>query len=158
MADAQRKLRDIVGDAETCMLVDRFQAGLRARPMAPHTDEGSDIVWMVTDVNSGKVDEVARNPEVCLSIQDGQTYASVTGHAEIVDDLAKKKEIWNPFVDAWFPEGPESASATLLKITPQAGEYWDAPSKLVQSVKMLIASATDERPDDMGDNEKVRFS
>lgn len=157
MNEKTEELRDILDDVNVCMLVDRFQGGLRARPMALHFDDDEDqALWFVTDVDSGKVDEVTQNPSVCVSIQDGQTYASVTGDAEIVDNRAKLKDIWNPFVDAWYPDGPDSPVVTLLRVTPRYGEYWKGDNKLVAGAKMLIASATDSRPD-IGENAKVRF-
>lgn len=158
MHEKTEELRDILDDVHVCMLVDTFQAGLRARPMALHFDDDRDqALWFVTDVDSGKVDEVVKNPSVCVSVQDGQTYASVTGDAEVVDDRAKMKQIWNKFVDVWYPEGPDSPKVTLLKVTPRYGEYWKGDSKIVSGVKMLIAAANDERPD-LGENEKVRFA
>lgn len=152
-----KKLRDILDGVDVCMLIDKFQGGLRARPMGLQFDEDEhDALWFVTDVDSGKVDEVRANPEVCISVQNGQTYVSVTGDAEVVDDRERMKQIWNTFIDAWYPDGPDSPNVTLLCVTPRYGEYWDGPSKLVAGAKMLIASAQDERPD-MGENEKVVF-
>ncbi len=157
MHEKTEELRDILDDVRVCMLVDSFQGGLRARPMALNFDDDEDeALWFVTDTTSGKVDEVARSPKVCVSVQDGQTYASVSGTAEIVDNRAKLKDIWNPFIDAWYPDGPDSPSVVLLKVTPEYGEYWKGDNKLVAGAKMLIAAARDKRPD-VGENAKVRF-
>lgn len=148
------KLWDMADDARECMMVDKFSGGMRARPMAPIVKRDENAIWFVTDKDSGKVDEVRANPEVCLAISSGSDYVSITGDAQVVHDMAKLKEVWNPFIDAWFPDGPEGGNATLLKITPKMGEYWDSPSSIVSTVKMLVASATDQRPD-LGENEKV---
>ena len=158
MNEQIEEIRDILDGVKVCMLVDTFQAGLRARPMALHFDDDEDqALWFVTDIVSGKVDEVTKNPSVCVSVHEGQTYASITGDAAIVDDRAKLKDIWSPFVDAWYPDGPDSPNVTLLKVTPRFGEYWKGDSKVVAGVKMLIASAKDERPD-IGENAKVKFA
>jgi general stress protein 26 len=34
------------------------------------------------------------------------TWVSVTGSARVLDDLAKKRELFNPIAKAWFPGGP----------------------------------------------------
>lgn len=156
MTETEHTIREILDDVKVCMLIDQFQGGLRARPMALHFDETDEALWFVTDTASGKIEEIARNPEVCVSVQDGQTYASVTGNAEIVDDIDKLKDIWSVFADAWYPGGPESSNVTLLRVTPHLGEYWKGDSKLVAGTKMLIASLRDERPD-VGDHARVRF-
>ena len=156
MTDDTAKMWDILDGVRECMVVDRFTGGLRARPMAPFVERETGLIWFITAKDSAKVDEIERNPEVCVSIQDGSDYASVTGDAEVVDDVAKLKELWNVAVDAWFPDGPEGGRACLLRMTPRLGEYWDTPGSVVSGIKMLVASARDVPPD-LGDNEKVRF-
>jgi len=158
MNEQTEEIRDILDDVDVCMLVDTFQAGLRARPMALHFDDDEDeALWFVTDTDSGKVDEVTIIPSVCVSVLKGRTYASITGDAQIVDDRAKLKDIWNTFFDAWYPDGPDSPDVTLLKVMPRYGEYWKEDAKAVAGIKILIASAKGERPD-LGENEKVKFA
>lgn len=156
MAEGQDKIWKMLDDVDICMLVDRFQAGLRARPMWFMVEDDRSCIWMVVNLDTGTVDEVQANPEVCVSIQDGNDYVSITGRAQAMRDVAKQKELWSPWADAWFEGGHDDPKAGLLKITPVAGEYWDNPSKTMSSIRMLIASATDTTPD-MGENEKVQF-
>ena len=44
----------------------------------------------------------------------------ITGRAEVVDDDAKLKELWNTFAEAWLPEGPEDPNATLIRVDVDA--------------------------------------
>lgn len=156
MDEETGKMWDIIEANHACMVIDRFTGGLRARPMGYFPERANGVIWFVTAKDSGKVEEIERNPEICMAIQDGSDYASVTGDAAILQDMTKLRELWNPQIDAWFPGGPEGGRAVLLRLTPRMGEYWDTPGGIVAGVKMLVASARDERPD-MGENEKVRF-
>src|SRR3712207_7360015 len=45
--------------------------------------------------------------------------------AVVVDDPAKKRELWNSAVEAWFPQGPDDDSVVLLKVEADSAEYWD---------------------------------
>ncbi len=156
MHEHTEKMWEIIEGTRECMVVDRFAGGMRARPMALMPERETGAIWFITAKDSQKVDEIEANPEVCITISDGSDYASVTGHAEIVDDVAKLKDLWNVGVDAWFPKGPEGGEACLLRVNPVLGEYWDTPGTVVSGIKMAVASIRDERPD-LGDNEKVRF-
>jgi len=150
------KMWDIVEGSHVCMVIDEFTGGLRARPMAYFPEREAGAIWFVTAKDSGKVEEIEQNPEICMSIRDGSDYASVTGDAIVMQDMAKLKELWNPQIDAWFPGGPEGGRAVLMRLTPRMGEYWDTPGGIVASVKMLVASVRDVPPDP-GENEKVGF-
>jgi len=156
MHEETGKMWDIIEGTHECMVVDMFTGGLRARPMAHIPEREAGVIWFVTARDSGKVDEIEKNPEICMTIKDGSDYASVTGLAEVIEDQAKLKELWSTPIDAWFPDGPEGGRACLLRMTPTVGEYWDTPGTVVSGIKMALASIRDEQPD-LGENEKVRF-
>lgn len=156
MKDETSKMWDIIEGTRECMVVDKFTGGLRARPMAQIPERETGTIWFITAKDSGKVDEIEANPEVCITIKDGSDYASVTGDAEVVEDMAKLKELWSKPVDAWFPNGPEGGQACLLRMTPKLGEYWDTPGTVVSGIQMAVAILRDERAEP-GENAKVSF-
>jgi general stress protein 26 len=79
---------------------------------------------------------------------------SVAGAAEVVDDAAKKRELWSSGVEAWLPDGPDSPQAVLLRVRAASAEYWDAPGGRVATLLSFVKSkATGERLD--GENERV---
>ena len=89
--------------------------------------------------------EIAADPTVQLIFANtgGSEYMSVFGTAEVIDDMAKKKELWSPIAKAWFPEGVEDPDLTVLKVKPSEGYYWDTKSgKLVSMLKILTAAVT----------------
>jgi len=45
----------------------------------------------------------------------------VAGTAEIIHDMAKKKELWNPIAKAWFPDGVDDPELTVLEVMPTEG-------------------------------------
>lgn len=141
-----------------CMFVDRDGPRLRARPMAPVVKEEERAIWFVTDRRGAKDDEIARDAEVCLAFVDHSDHfhLSVSGRAAVVTDHAKMKEIWTPHMEAFFPGGPEDPNAILLKVEPDAAEYWDGDGSIVSAFKMAGAILSDSKPN-LGDNGKVRL-
>ena len=69
--------------------------------------------------------------------------------------MSVAKELWNAWVEAWMPDGPEDANVVLIKVTGHSAEYWDTPGGRVASVISFVkAKVTGERYDG-GNNERV---
>src|SRR5580765_4157723 len=100
--DAQETLFKLIDDARTCMLT-TFDAGgaLVSRPMATQDTEFDGDVWMFAFSDSPKVQQIQADPRVNLAYSDGQTWVSISGHGEIVRDVARNNEYWNPFAAQW---------------------------------------------------------
>ena len=152
-------LREMIKDIRIAMLSTQETDGtLRSRPMYVQQLEGDDDIWFFTNESSAKITEIMHDKDVNLSFSepDNDRYISVSGTAQMVDDMNKKEELWNPMLKAWFPDGLDDPELTLLKIDPSQGEYWDAPSsKMVQLAGFVKATVTGERYDADGINEKV---
>jgi general stress protein 26 len=85
----------------------------------------------------------------------GGSWVSLSGGAEVVDDAAKKRELWNSAVEAWFPQGPDGDSVVLIKVHADSAEYWDTPGgRLATAFSFAKAKLTGQRIEG-GENEKV---
>jgi general stress protein 26 len=132
-SESIRRLGELIKGIRIAMLVTRAGDGtLRARPMATQDAEFDGTLWFFTANHSSKVTELAESPEVGLAYEDpsGHRYVSLSGHAELVHDAAKAKELWSPLYRAWFPKGLEDPELALLKVTVSRAEYWDSPGVL----------------------------
>ncbi len=79
----------------------------------------------------------------------------MSGRAEINRDKAKMKELWNPILKAWFPDGLDDPNLCLLKVNAEKAEYWDSSSgKLVQLAGFVKALVTGTSIDP-GENKKI---
>jgi hypothetical protein len=77
----------------------------------------------------------------------------------VVRDKAKAKELWNPLLKAWFPQGLDEPDLVLLNVKVEKAEYWDSPSgKMVQLAGLAKALATGHRYHaDPGEHDKVEL-
>lgn len=152
-------LKDKLEGMRVAMLTSRDGDGtLHTRPMAAQEIEDDAELWFFTDDRSAKADEIARDPQVAVAFADpgDSKYVSISGRADLVHDPAKVRELWNPFVKAWFPDGPETPGLALLRVRIDRAEYWDSPSSTVVKLAGLAkALATGERADDLGENRKL---
>jgi general stress protein 26 len=120
---------------------------LHSRPMATLEEDGEGSLWFFTGKSGHKSHEIDRNPRVNLSYSAGDKdiFLSLAGEAHLVEDAARAKKLWNPFMNAWFPKGPEDPELALLRVDVDEAEYWDVGSKkmttLVHFAKSIVGTA-----------------
>lgn len=126
-----------------------------SRPMAQQEVEFDGDLWFFAEGDSRKVVQIAANPQVGVTLTSNDTWISLHGEAEVVQDKAKAKELWNGWVEAWLPQGPDDANVVLIKVTSHSAEYWDTPGGRIASVISFVKSKVTRERYDGGENEKV---
>jgi general stress protein 26 len=128
---------------------------LTSRPMTLQEVEFDGDLWFFAERDSHPVRHITLSPQVNVGVGSGGSWVSLTGRATVVDDPAKKRELWNSAVEAWFPDGPDDDSVVLLKVEGDSAEYWDSPGgRLATVFSFAKAKLTGERIEG-GENEKV---
>lgn len=140
----QVKIKKLIEDARIGMFTTNYENKLFSRPIAISQVDKANNIWFFTDVQSEKVDEIVQNKNVNFSFsnQDDNAYVSISGKAELIIDQEKIEELWNIFVEAWFPEGKDSDRLTLVKVIPDSAEYWDGTSSKIVSLFHLAKAIT----------------
>jgi len=130
MAESPRQqFQDILKSFDTAMLVTRTPTGqLRGRPMAVARCDSDSDVWFVTDAESGKIDELTKDPHVAVVLQDGGRFLSLSGEARLSRDQAQVQDLWNEDWSDWFPNGAQDANLIALHVRSNEGEFWGAGS------------------------------
>jgi general stress protein 26 len=147
---------EIIEKVGVVMLTTRFPGGLRARPLEARPDRNAGVIWLVTDLRSGKESEVEAEHDVGLVVIDAEdkAYLSITARAEVRHDRAKAAEVWKRTDDAWW-HGPDDPNVCLLRVRPITAELWDGPaSTAVAAFEFAKARITGEKPN-LGENRKV---
>lgn len=157
-------LWDLIKQTRFCMLSHRHADGsLHSHPLTTQNKElGEDgCLYFFVSKSSEVGQRVQQDGNVNLAYAnpDKDTWVSVTGTARVLDDLAKKKELFNPMAKAWFPGGVEDPDMELVEVKIDEAEYWNVKeNKLLQLLKMGKAALTDTRPKKMGEHEEVHFN
>lgn len=156
-AESIEKIADLLRSFRTAMLTlhSRETGNLHARPMALQQERFDGTLYFFTKQDTEKVGDLAADAHANLAFcsDDKNAYLSLTGTARLHDDRALMKRLWNPFAEAWYPDGPDDPTLTLLAVDIDGGEFWDGPSsKIVVMARMVKALVTDSSADDMGEN------
>lgn len=166
MNDTQTRIQlwDLIKDIRFAMFTTHHPNGhLHSRPMTTQNraiDEDNTL-WFFMSRRSDPVADFSRDSEVNVSYADPdkQAYVSISGHAEVVDDDARKKRLWSPMNEAWFPGGPDDPDVALIRVSISHADYWDArQNKLVHLFELARATLTGAPPRDMGDRGHIRMN
>jgi general stress protein 26 len=154
-----QKLFELIRGVRICMMTTAEPDGsLHSRPMYNMEADEHGNLWFFSRLQSPKVAEIAKDRQVNLAFADPdkQHYVSIAGVAEVVRDKAKIDEKWSEPLRAWFPEGKDDPSITLIRVRPVRGEYWDSPSStLVHLYGYVKATLTGQAPTELGEQKKV---
>jgi general stress protein 26 len=154
--DHLKRVWNIVERVGVCMLTTHSADGLRARPVEPRFERDAGLIWVVTDLRSGKEHEIETERDIGLIFVDDseKTYLSITARAIVQHDHAKAAEIWRYTDNLWW-KGPDDPNVCVLRITPLTAELWDGPaSKAVAAFEFIKARLTGAKPN-LGQNRKV---
>jgi general stress protein 26 len=153
-------LKDKIQEIRICMFTTlTTDNNFSSRPMATAKVEDDGSIWFFTNEYSLKSKEISKENKVSLGYSNpsNNTYIYVNGSAELVDDQTLKEAYFSVPVKAWFPKGLEDPALILIKVTPEAAEYWDSnSSKMIVAFNMLKAIVTGNQYDE-GAHDKIKF-
>lgn len=163
-AESRQRLWEMIRGIRFAMLTTRHGNGhLHARPVTTQNtklDEDTSL-WFFMSRGGDPVADLIAEPVVNVSYADTgkDSYVSVSGTATVVDDMAKKQQLWNKMAEAWFPQGVNDPDLALVRVKITHANYWDVKeSKIVQLLHMATAAFTGKRPTDLGEHGVIRMN
>ncbi len=161
--DQRKLLWDMIKDIRFGMFTTKHGNGhLHARPMTTQNKslDADDSLWFFMSKSGDPVDDVRDDPTVAVVYADpsDDRYVSVSGRGAIIEDPAKKQQLWSKMAEAWFPGGPSDPDLALVQVEIVHANYWDVKeSKIVQLFTMAKAAVTGKPPTDLGEHGEVRM-
>lgn len=155
-----KKLGELIKNIRIAMMTTVNNDGvLLSRPMATQQVEFDGDLWFFTSDETGKVEDIERCKQVNLSYSSigDEKYVSVTGNAEVLYDVMKMKELWNPIMKAWFPEGLNDPNLRLIKVSVASAEYWETRGGKVGSLFGIVKNLVTGTTGGDGKNEKIQL-
>lgn len=151
------RVYDLAEDIGVCMLTSKAGAALRSRPMHAKFDRDAGVITFLTDARHHKDDEIAADPQICLSFAKtgSQNYVSISGEAEVLNDRAAIEARFNEMAKVWFPDGPQDPNVRLLVVRPETAEYWDGKSNPIAVAFQIVKARLSQQRPDLGENRKV---
>jgi general stress protein 26 len=146
---------ELIEGIEIAMLTTRRRDGrLVSRPMATQKREPGVDVWFVTDIETGKIDELVTDPNVALAYYNVKSWewVSVSGTATISTDREMIRQLYKPDWKAWFGDeggsrdgGPDDPRLALILIDATSVVYGKRnkpkPLALFEVVKGMVTGS-----------------
>ena len=147
----------IMREARIAVLTYVSQEGaLVSTPMGTQDFEHPGTTWFLTQRSSVKVRALEADPRVNVAYSSDAGWVSLAGTAQIVDDRAKVKALWDASAGAFMSGGPEDPDNVALRIDGTTAEFWESPGKVTAAVQLVKGLVTDQQPD-LGDSGTVRL-
>jgi general stress protein 26 len=154
------KFWELIRDIKFAMFTAHASDGrMHSRPMTTQnrSDDRANVLWFFMSRSGEPMLDIARDANVNVAYADpgSDAYVSVAGSARLVDDIARKKALWNTGAQAWFPGGATDPDVALVAVTIEHVEYWDVDTnKMVQLLKIGKAAMTGVPPG-MGEHREM---
>jgi general stress protein 26 len=150
-AEAIDKIKKIAMDADIALFTTNLsKIPLATRPMGTLDVDDEGNLWFLSKNDSDKNLDISYDNQVQLfySNKSSAEYLSIYGHAQILTDRTKIEEYWTPLAKAWFKEGKDDPTVTLLKVTPADAYYWDTKeNKLITLIKIAFSAVSGSNAD-----------
>jgi general stress protein 26 len=96
---------------------------------------------------------------VCWAHPGKDIYVSVSGSARVVENTAKKNDLWSKMAEAWFPGGVDDPDLALVEVKMTKAHYWNVKeNKITQLFEMVSAAVTGKPPAYTGETGDVRLT
>ena len=148
--DEHKKVAELIKDFRFAMFVtqDPDNGKLVAHPLTVQEAEFDGDLWFLVSKVGGPIADLVPDAPVNVSFSGDSSWVSLSGTARLVEDRQKIRELWNPMVEAWFPEGPDDPAVGVLKFDAESAEYWDSPGgKIATAFSFVKSKLTGERYD-----------
>ena len=154
-------LWSLIKDTRFCMLSHRHADGsLHSHPLTTQNkslgEDGRLFFFVSRQTEVGQRLRQDGNVNLSYANPKDDTWVSISGTASVIEDEARKKELFGFIDKAWF-DGPQDPRMELVEVRIDEAEYWNVKeNKLLQLLKMGKAAVTGERPK-MGEHAEVQF-
>jgi general stress protein 26 len=149
--DAIKKFKELIDHSPICHFLTRLdQRPIPTRPMATQQVDDEGCFWFLSSHSSDKDLDISADCYVQLLYANtgDSEFLSLFGTATIVEDMAKKRELFGPLAKTWFPKGPEDPDLSMVRVKPLEGYYWDTRNgKMVTLLKILASSIIGKESD-----------
>jgi general stress protein 26 len=148
--EALHKIRELLRNLPIAVMVTAQHGAIDARPIGVVGDHGAfdGSLWFITDRRSRKVQAISSGATTGLIFQDDKagTYLYLTGHAEVVEDPGRLRELYTPVQRTWFPEGLEDPHITLVRFDATEARYWDGHASVTRLTLAYVKSLLTGEP------------
>jgi len=161
--ESHAHLWKLIKGTRFAMFTTRSASGhLHSRPMTTQNAsvDADDSLWFFMSRRGDPVADLVAEPvvNVAYANPDDDCYVSVCGVAAVIENHAKKRQLWTKMAQAWFPGGVDDPDLALVQVRIHEAHYWNVKSsKVMQLVHMAKAVITGEQPKGLGEHGEIHM-
>ncbi|MDZ4374193.1 MAG: pyridoxamine 5'-phosphate oxidase family protein [Phenylobacterium sp.] len=122
-AEVQDRLWKAIEDHNTGML-GLTHGKHHFQPMTAFVERDTGTLWFFTKRDSDLARDVAAGADAAFIFQDRKLHTCMDGRITAVDDRERIDRFWNVHVAAWYPDGKDDPSLTLLRLDVNEAAVW----------------------------------
>ncbi len=159
-AEAQSRLWDEIRKVRYGMLgLTGLRSGGHFQPMTAFCEPETGEIWFFT-LNQTDLARATVEPSDAMFViqaKDQAFQACLGGRLQQRYDRARMDRYWNPVVAAWYPEGKDDPSLTLLRFAAHDAQVWISEGGPVRFAwEIAKANLTGKTPD-VGESGSLSF-
>ena len=157
-------LWDLIKHIRFAMFTARHGNGhLHSRTMTTQNGriDEDESLWFFMSRSGDFVADLSVDPVVNVVYADpsADRFVSISGTAALVEDAAKKQQLWSKLAAACFPGGATDPDLALVRVKITHASLWDVEqSKLVQFFLSAKAAVTGRPPTELGEHAQIRIN
>jgi len=147
MDDQVEKLKQIVGRCRVGMFGMYREDGIHFSPMSHVDIDDEGNLWFFTTKETGKTISAKNKNNIFITYaqESNSTFLSISGKAYLNANREKMKELFNPYVKAWFPKGLEDPNISLLVVHPLEVECWTSNEQKTLAYNKILSPEKSEK-------------
>jgi general stress protein 26 len=128
------------------------------QPMTAFVERETNTLWFYTRRDTDLAQAAAAaGGEAAFIYADRKLQACIDGRLSIAHDRERIDRYWNPHVAAWYPEGKDDPSLTLLRLDLTEAAVWVTEGGLVKyAIEVAKANVSKSTPD-VGERRDLNF-
>jgi general stress protein 26 len=129
------------------------------QPMTAFAEPDNGLIWFFTGVNTDLARKAGDGGKAMFVVQakDQDLQACIGGTLSVDHDAARIDKYWNAMVAAWYPNGRDDPSLTLLRLDCDDAQVWLNEAGPVRFAwEIARANATGRQPD-LGQQAKLNL-
>ena len=122
--------------------------GHHFQPMTAFVERDSNTLWFYTKSDTDLAQSVAANgADAAFMFLDKKLQACIDGRLTLSRDRERIERFWNAHVAAWYPDGKDDPSLTLLRLDcAEAGVWITEGGPVKYAFEVAKANATKTTP------------
>jgi general stress protein 26 len=155
--EVQDRLWDAIDDHHTGMLGLTHDSH-HFQPMTAFVEKDTSTLWFFTKNDTDLAQAIASGiGDAAFIFLDKKLQACVDGRVSLAHDKGRIDRYWNAHVAAWYPEGKDDPTLTLLRLDVSEAAVWITEGGLLKyAFEVAKANASKTTPD-VGERRDLNF-